>query len=648
MTESRDPEISWRDGGVPASGRFGDIYYSAEDGLAESRYVFLQGVGAPGIWAGRPRFTIGELGFGAGLNFAATCDLWRKTAGQGARLHYVAVEGFPMSSGDLSQALQGFPEVARAASPLIEGWPSRRQGFHLLRFQGGVTLLVIFEPVERALEDLSARIDAWFLDGFAPAKNPEMWSPRVMELLAARSAKGARAATFTAAGAVRRALVDAGFAVTRRPGFGAKRDSIHAVFEGRGDPIDPIDEAAWFHGPAPLSSNPHVAVIGAGVAGASAAAALASEGAAVTVHDALGAIATGASGAPSGVVQPRPLADGSPAAQFFAAAYGYAAAVYDRNDPLCLRRGVLVLGRDGGDLERYKRLPFGQALSADEVNDAAGAAVNVPGVLFGDGGVLDAASACRGLLRDIPTVLGARIESLARTGGGWRLRDTAGRVYEADAVVLAGGMDTLLLSGDAGLGLHANRGQVSLHRAAPGLRGLKCVLTFGGYLTPPVPGPGGEPIQVLGGTFARIDDWRGDDRRAARTEDHARNMAKLWGRLPDMAASLGPLAGGWTGLRATTPDRLPLAGPAPDTEAFKAAAPPHRRGGALTGAPAAACQPGLFVLSGLGSRGFLTAPLCGEILASRICGTPLPVPASVAPLLHPARFLVRAMKKGLA
>ncbi|MEQ9361019.1 MAG: tRNA (5-methylaminomethyl-2-thiouridine)(34)-methyltransferase MnmD, partial [Rhodospirillales bacterium] len=256
--------LAWRDG-VPCSAEFGDIYFSPKGGLGEARHVFLDGIGAPDVWRGRPRFTVGELGFGTGLNVLALWDAWRRRAAPDARLHIVSVEGFPLEPGDLAGAHTGFPELAPLAAELRAAYPRRVSGFHRLRLDGGrVALTLLFGPVADMLEKLTACVDAWFLDGFAPRRNPEMWSDAVFRQLARLSAPGARVATFSAAGAVRRGLAAAGFAMAKRPGFAGKLECL----AGRLDAL-PLDDgdAPWYAAPPPLGPGAAVAVIGGGIAG---------------------------------------------------------------------------------------------------------------------------------------------------------------------------------------------------------------------------------------------------------------------------------------------------------------------------------------------------------------------------------------------
>ena len=223
--------LDWRDG-VPCSADFGDIYFSPKGGLDEARHVFLDGIGGAGVWQGRPRFTVGELGFGTGLNVLALWNSWRRTAPADARLHVVSVEGFPLEPVDLADAHAGFPELAPLAAELRAAYPRRVPGFHRLRLDGGrIALTLLFGPAAEMLEKLAARVDAWFLDGFAPRRNPAMWTDAVFRQVARLSAPGARVATFSAAGAVRRGLAAAGFAMAKRPGFAGKLECLAGRFD---------------------------------------------------------------------------------------------------------------------------------------------------------------------------------------------------------------------------------------------------------------------------------------------------------------------------------------------------------------------------------------------------------------------------------
>ena len=203
MADDRSPRLVWTDDGAPRSGRFDDVYFSQADGLAEARAVFLAGCGLPDAWAGRTRFTVAELGFGTGLNIAALLHLWRRTRPPGARLSVFSVEGFPLDRDDAARALATWPEIADAAGALLDGWPPATPGFHRLDLPAfDATLDLAVGDVAWALSQWTGRADAWFLDGFAPAANPAMWSDAVLDAIADRSAPGARAATFTVAGAV--------------------------------------------------------------------------------------------------------------------------------------------------------------------------------------------------------------------------------------------------------------------------------------------------------------------------------------------------------------------------------------------------------------------------------------------------------------
>jgi tRNA U34 5-methylaminomethyl-2-thiouridine-forming methyltransferase MnmC len=214
--QDQSATIDWREGDIPVARAFDDPYFSLVDGLAETRHVFLGGNELPA--RARPGFAIAELGFGTGLNLLATVAALRDVP-----IHYTSFEAFPMPASDMARALAAFPELD--ATPLVTAWASGARAFTL----GRVQVEVIIGDIATTLPAWAGRADAWYLDGFSPAKNPEMWTPEVMAEVARHTNPGGTFATYTAAGAVRRALSDAGFTVARAPGFGRKRHMSKGV-----------------------------------------------------------------------------------------------------------------------------------------------------------------------------------------------------------------------------------------------------------------------------------------------------------------------------------------------------------------------------------------------------------------------------------
>ena len=204
------------------SEQFGDHYFSRNDGRAECQHVFIAGNKLPERWATASNFAIGELGFGTGLNFLTTWQMWREHRRPGQHLHFHSVEAFPLDIDTAQLALNRWPQLQSLAAELLEKW----QGLDKrCQMDQQTSLQVEFEQVEPALASFPT-CNAWYLDGFAPARNPDMWSPAVMQGLADATEAGGTFASYTAAGWVRRNLQDAGFEVEKRPGFGTKRDMI--------------------------------------------------------------------------------------------------------------------------------------------------------------------------------------------------------------------------------------------------------------------------------------------------------------------------------------------------------------------------------------------------------------------------------------
>ena len=596
MTGVAPAAIVW-DGNQPRSIRFDDLYYSRAGGLAEARGVFLAGCGLPDAWAGRTDFVVGELGFGTGLNIVALLDLWRRARPAGARLHVFSVEAHPLAAQGAARALATWPAIAEAADALIERLPRRAAGFHRIELDAyGATLDLALMDVEAALASWSGKADAWFLDGFAPARNPRMWSDAVLAAIARRSAAGARLATFTVAAGVRCGLAAAGFDVAKQPGFGPKRERLEARFGA----------APRYRSPA---ARPRLAIVGAGVAGAALARAASALGARPLVIEAE-APGAGASGNAAALVAARLDAGGGPIGALYAQALARAADLYEATPQAIIARGAYQLETAPKDVSRYDRVAASDLFdpAALERLDAAAmaAALDEPdaagGLFFRDACVVEPAAVLAHWLGDSERIT-ARIAALERRDSCWRLLDARGdEVATAEIVIVAAGLDTVRLIEDAPL--TPLRGQVSLADglAPPALLGAA-------YAIPTRSG-------VLFGATHDRDDATLD----VRGPDHSRNLERLAEAAPALAARLAGLdLAGRASVRAVTPDFMPLAG--------------------------AAGAPGLFVLSGLGSRGFCSAPLLAEHVAATALGAPSPLPSPLAALVEPRRFEMRRSKR---
>lgn len=579
MSQAHDPELYFAEDGAPRSGRFGDIYYSLQDGLLESRAVFLDGCGLPAAWAGTNVFSVLELGFGTGLNIIALIERWARNRPAGGHLHVFTIEGFLMTREAAAQALSAWPELSAFAKQLLGQWPKARRGFHYMDFpEWGVSVTLALMEVRDALDAWGGRADAIFLDGFSPALNPDMWAEDVLMRVAAHAAPGARLATFTVAGFVRRGLQAAGFAVEKRPGYGRKRERLEAVFPGD----------------RPSASRPRrIAVVGAGIAGAALCHHARLFGVEADLFDAEGA-AAGASGNAAGLVTPRLDAGHDEVTGLFADALYYATALYGRVAPdAILREGTYLCEgpRDGKRFDKLTQLP--QHAEGDVARVA-----EIPGVARA-GLHFKAAMAVRP-----PDIVTALLDGQAvqrKSTIDWR-SDTGGTITLATDAGEVGGYDAVVLACGAGIfevipvqGLQAVRGQIEQvvcddRPPAP--------VSWGGYVVPLNDG------YVFGATHDR-DDARTDIRDVDRT----RNLELLAKAMPECAeAAAGLPSRSRAAVRVASRDHLPRAGE---------------------------IAPGVFVLTGLGGRGLTLAPLMARAIMAEIAGLPGQLPNTVKNLSSP-------------
>ena len=657
------PALEWRhdagEAAAPHSLAFDDVYFSRQDGRAETEHVFIRANRLPerlAAWQERRPFVIGETGFGTGLNMLCAWACFREHAAPGARLHLVSTERFPLARDDLARALAAWPDLAPLAARLIAQWPEPVPGVHRLWLDARVVLDLHFGDSAAALAQLDGRVDAWFLDGFAPSKNPEMWHPALFTAMAAASRPGASVATFTCAGVVKRGLEAAGFAWRKAPGFGRKREML--VAELADPPVDDARRATpWFQPPGPRKAE-HVAVIGAGLAGAGVAHALARRGVAVTLID-RESPAAGASGNRQGALYVKLAAETNRQSRFYLAGLLHTRrwlAALDPDRTLWQDCGVLQRATGERETRRQRRFldnhPLPGAvvtgLDAEAASRAIGWPLETGGLDYPQAGWVDPAALCR-RLADTPGIAfrHGEVATLNAADDGWSLGFADGTTLAADQVVIATAAEGTRLAQTADLPLQAIRGQVThltLPASAPRPRQVVCA---GGYLPPPV----GDAL-TFGATFhPNVTDT------AVREADHAANLAELERTLPGYVAALRE-AGvdfdparleGRAAVRAASPDKTPYAGPVPD-------APAWRRDYAVLSKDArrripdtpGRHHPGLWISAAHGSRGLASTPLCAELIASRICDEPLPLPRALADHLHPGRRLIAALIRGAA
>lgn len=635
-------DLAFDPGGTPVSPAYGDIYHAAQGGPGQAHHVFLAGNGLPGRWAGRQGFVILENGFGTGLNFLATWAAWQAEPRRPDTLHYLAVEKHPFRAENLARLHAQWPEFAVLATRLRARWPVLTPGFHRLEFAddagGRVVLTLLLGEAEDCLAQLRARVDAFYLDGFDPKKNPAMWSATLFRRLARLAAPNATLATWCVARAVRDALEAAGFATEKRPGYAGKRDML------AGRISDPAGPASVPPLPGPHQPTRHALIVGGGIAGCALAQRLAVRGWRVDLIERHDHLAGEGSGNLAGIVRPLLSRDDNIASRLNRACFLHArrawadleAAGFPSRRDLS---GVLQIARDATHEARQRALATQGGYPEDYVRflerEAASALAGWPtafgGWWFPQGGWASPPTLCRALAdaagSRLRLHLGRTVAGLEPVDGLWQAVDEAGdTLARAPVAILASGAMARLPVVARELPITPVRGQVS-HVPAGRLPAFRHALCCEGYLTPAVDG-----VHCLGASYAY------DPGTEPRDEEHAGNLLRLGRILPGAERSLAPAdLEGRVGFRAATPDRLPLVGGLPDPSA------PLARDARLKDMPR---LPQLFGLLGLGSRGLVWATLAAEAMASQIHGDPLPLEADLMDALDPARFRLRRHRRG--
>lgn len=573
-------------------------------------------------------------------------------SGNGSRLHFISVEKYPLTQADLRKALAAWPELATLSQPLIDQWPLPVSGCHRLLFADGrIRLDLWFGDIKEMLPQVphpaTGLVDAWYLDGFSPAKNPEMWTQDLFEDLARLARPDATLSTFTCAGFVRRGLIAAGFAMKKVKGHGSKREMLAGVREGK---VPQQSIAPWYARPAGREGE--VLIIGGGIASAMTALSLVERGRHVTLLCENGEPASGASGNRQGALYPLLNGEHDALSRFYSLAFGFA-----RNRLLALAKhhpvafslcGVTQLGYDDKSAAKLAKMSQGlfppelmHPLSAAEVEQVVGLPCDADGVSYPLGGWLCPADLTRAAIREaqasgrLEVLFNAAVTRIAEEADGWRVESRDGRQWHAPNLVVAAGHQLPALLPFAELPLYPVRGQVSHVPTTAGLSQLKTVLCYDGYLTPAHNG-----AHCIGASYGR-----NQTDLAYRTDEQEQNRARLQACVPQQRWPAEVDVSGAqarVGVRCASRDHLPVAGPV----ARLAALADHDVNAPADQQSALPLHAGLYVLGALGSRGLCSAPLCGELVASEICGDPLPLAADLLEALHPARYWVRRLRRG--
>ncbi len=596
-----EPDAKITDG-VLRSGKFGDIYFSAENGLAETRHVFIDGTNLDNRIKSCAHLVIAETGFGTGLNFLAVLDLLEKS-GTDCRIDYISFEAYPLDATTAFEARKPFTELQNNSAQLKEVWPeSWACAHHRLFLQDRVHLHVHFSDALAAMKQLDFKADVWFLDGFSPSKNTDLWSEELFLQMARLSADNATISSFSVAALVKEGLTKAGFKIEKKKGFGKKREML----------------TGWYNtisiAPRNVSLEKNVIIIGGGIAGASIAHGLRATNIPHIILEAEDTIASGSSGNPVGLQTPQLMAVPHPSMQMSLACFSYARQLALTQD-VVLDKGIISLNYPEKQGTRQKKMAGQEwpedlikVASAYQLSQNANLEIQTEGFIQSAGQLINPSKLTYQLLNKSEVHTGITITAILKKHGIWELETSNGRVYAATDIVLAMGsglpqfLEQFCLPS---LKLQVTSGQLSFLPSNTKLSTLERSLQYGGYLTPMIGG-----IQALGASF----DLSGTMQLTKKA--HMHNVSLLPSELQKLVPDSLELKGR-VSQRLASQDRGPLVGDWHDT---------------------------IHLFSALGSRGLTNAPLLGLVLARKIANRPSGLDRGIMRIIDPHRFSIRATR----
>jgi len=667
--EIRPVKLIW-DKNTPLSSQHEDFYFSLKDGLEETEYVFLKANNLPYRFTQgdlNTPFIVSETGFGTGLNFLATWEAWRSVKEEKRPLHFVSIEKFPLTKADLKKCLDCWPQLQHLSSQLIEFYPYLINGQHQIHFESGqLCLTLIFGDVNSDLSNYKFKSDCWFLDGFSPSKNPSMWTDGLFSLIADYSHQNTSISTFTAASLVRRGLEKAGFAITKLPGFGAKREMITAKLSSE-TPSDLSSVKSHFKfnwsTPKPtkeqecrneLNTEFDALVIGAGLAGISTAAVLAESGMNVALVEEKPAPVLGASGQSQLAMYAKFPTEENKLYLFIAHCLSYSQRYYSQKQLNELthdfwhQTGLLQLAWNMKESTKQQKFITNTSLPSDfirqvsEVEASKLSKLNTDcgGLWFEKAGWLDPIPYAESLLSSpkITQFYDTNITHMTKeaNSNAWTCyaEDTS---FKAKYVVIANSNKAKAFEQLSHLPTKPLRGQVTSIKQSD-LKPANCVVCGEGYLCPEVGN-----WHHFGATF---DLDSNEDR--TKDNDNLKNINSIqkWfpGWISDTQASSAEITSN-AGLRCTTPDYLPIVGRAPVYNEMLQTFAKLRVGANSCKHLYGHYHENLYVNVGHGSKGLFTTPLAAAFIKSEICGGISPFSEEQKAMISPSRFIIKHLKQ---
>ena len=658
-------KITFQNDGSPYSTMFDDIYFDTAQGTNQSECVFIEGNNIQARLANcSNKFVIAETGFGTGLNFLLTLKIFhqlqqseslkRFEVAEKKSLHFISVEKYPLSKAQLIQSLKILSQLNEYSQQLIAQYPDTPKENVILNFlNGAVTLQLIFDDATQGLSTLSAQkhhrhmaiVDAWFLDGFSPAKNPEMWQPKLFQQITRLSKEQATIATFTVSGNVKRQLISAGFRVEKRIADGKKSEMLTGVFQHN------PHSGKGYQQRKTIAKPQHVSIIGGGIASACAAYALTKSGVKVTVYCQDFSIAQGASSNNIGALYPLIHQQADDISLFYQQAFEQAVNCYkdiaeqgfSYDHDWC---GLLEISYKPALELRQQHIAHSNiwpkslihSVDKEQASKLAGIALDHGGLFFPKAGWIAPAQLVKQVFKAAESTNRLRIETgikinkiSQQANGGWLLHSTA-EDFKAKVLIYCGGAQGIPLNIIEQLPLTSVRGQVTSMASNEKVNALSTVICHKGYLTPK-----NDNLHCIGATFQK-----NNFDMTAKTEEDEYNLNMLEKCLPGLAEfKASDIVSSKARLRCMTPDHMPMVGAMPDIAAHK------RQFGHLSkdkrwryDQPAPVID-NLYMMTGLGARGLCTAPLLADILTADICGTPYPLDNEQLFNLAPNRFVIR-------